>query len=405
MKYISFLSSLWKKIKCLGVYMEEQADLKVLFKGYYRANDDIVKAVWTGGKIIPDANVLLNLYRYSDDARDAFLNLLHNHKERFWLPHQAAHEYFQNRPTVINEQSKNYDVTLKNINDLYNSFNQKNRHPFLQSELLGEVEGLFDKLNKHLENAKKSHMDRLNDDEIQNKITDIFGKKVGHPFSKSKLKELFEEGKARYQSKIPPGYEDAQKNHNEKDLIGQQHRYGDLIIWKQIIAYAKEHKTPIVFITEDTKEDWWLKSAGRTLSARPELLKEFQDESGQEILFYRTESFLYNAASFLSEEVSHEVMEEIKLLQSEPVFYEVIQRSPSFYDLADYISTKFKKGDELPGERIIAEAINWNRSGVRENLVRLDTMGYVVIEHGKKTKLIENLPPVSLEMRGNTKNK
>ncbi|GAA6203939.1 PIN domain-containing protein [Thalassotalea sp. SU-HH00458] len=385
--------------------MEEQVDLDVLFKGYYRANDETVKEIWNGGKIIPDANVLLNLYRYSDDARDAFLNLLNNHNERFWLPHQAAHEYFQNRPTVINEQSKNYDVTLKDINDLYNSFNQKNRHPFLQSELLSEVEELFDKLNKHLEHAKKSHIDRLNDDEIQKRITDIFGQRVGQPFSQEKLKELFEEGKARYQSKIPPGYEDAQKNDNERDLVGQQRRYGDLIMWKQIIDYAKEHQTPVVLITEDTKEDWWLKPAGRTLSARPELLKEFHDETGQEILVYRTESFLHNATNFLSEDVSNEVIEEIKLLQSEPVFYEVVQRSPSFYDLAEYISTNFKKGDELPGERTIAEAINWNRSGVRENLVRLDTMRYVVIEHGKKTKLIENLPPVSLEMQGSTKNK
>lgn len=383
--------------------MESKADLEVLFKGYYRANDDAVKAIWREGKIIPDANVLLDLYRYSDEARDAFLNLLNNHCARVWLPHQAAHEYFQNRPTVINEQSKSYDATLKDINDLYNSFSQKNRHPFLPRQLLGEVEELFKKLNEHLENAKKSHLKRLNDDEIQAEITKIFGQRVGSPFSSEELKILFEEAKARYQSKIPPGYEDAQKNDNEKDLIGQQRRYGDLIMWKQIIAFAKEHKTHVILITEDTKDDWWLRPAGRTLSARPELFKEFHDETGQEIQIYRTESFLHNATKYLYESVSDDVIEEIKLLQSEPVFYEVVQRSPSFFDLAEYISTNFKKGDELPGERIIADAINWNRSCVRENLVRLDTMGYVEIEHGKKTKLIEDLPPVSLEMRGKHK--
>ncbi|MCU7556102.1 PIN domain-containing protein [Alteromonas sp. ASW11-19] len=383
--------------------MEDNADLKMLFKGYYRANDDAVKDIWRDGKIIPDANVLLDLYRYSDDARDAFLNLLNNHNLRVWLPHQAAQEYFQNRPSVINEQSKNYDATLNDINDLYNSFNQKNRHPFLPPNLLGEVEGLFEKLNAHLENSKKSHLQRLNDDEIQSKITEIFGQRVGHPFPSGELNKLFDEGKARYQSKIPPGYEDAQKNDNEKNLVGQQRRYGDLIMWKQIIAYAKEHKTSVILITEDTKDDWWLKSAGRTLSARPELFKEFHDETGQEIQIYRTESFLHNATNYLSENVSEDVIEEIKLIQSEPVFYEAVQRSPSFYDLSEYISTNFKKGDQLPGERIIADAINWNRSGVRENLVRLDTMGYVEIEHGKKTKLIENLPSVSLDMRGKHK--
>ncbi|NDW15972.1 DUF4935 domain-containing protein [Alteromonas genovensis] len=383
--------------------MEDNADLQVLFKGYFRANADAVEAIWRDGKIIPDANVLLNLYRYSDEARDALLNLLENHRSRVWLPHQAAQEYFQNRPAVINEQSKNYDLTLNDISDLYNSFNQKNRHPFLPSGLLAEVEELFQKLNTHLENTKESHLKRLNDDEIQRKITEIIEQRVGQPFPSDELNKLFDEGKNRYQSKIPPGYEDAQKNDNEKDLVGQQRRYGDLIMWKQIIDYAKENETPVILVTEDTKEDWWLKSAGRILSARPELFKEFFEETGQEIQIYRMESFLHNASNYLSESVSEEVIEEIKLIQSEPAFYEAIQRSPSFYDLAEYISTNFKKGDHLPGERIIADAINWNRSGVRENLVRLDTMRYVEIVHGKKTKLIENLPPVSLDMRAKHK--
>lgn len=382
-----------------GVIMEDNDDLQILFKGYYRATDDVVETIWRDGRIIPDANVLLNLYRYSDDARDAFINLLEKHRFRVWLPHQAAHEYFQNRPNVINEQSKNYDATLSNISDLYSSFNQKNRHPFLPADLLVEVEDLFTKLNNHLESAKESHLKRLNDDEIQKKITDIISTRVGRPFSNEMLNKLFVEGKSRYQSKIPPGYEDSQKNENEKDSVAQQRRYGDLIMWKQIIEHAKENQTPVIFITEDTKEDWWLKSAGKILSARPELLKEFYEATGQEIQIYRTESFLYNASNYLSESVSDEVIEEIKHIQSEPIFYEAIRRSPSFYDLCDYISTNFKQGDLLPGERIISDAINWNRSGVRENLVRLDTMGFVEIVHGKKTKLIKNLPPLSLDMR------
>ena len=123
--------------------MEDNLGLEVLFKGYYGVENDAVKAIWRDGLIIPDANVLLDLYRYSDDARDTFLNLLNNHNSRVWLPHQAAQEYFKNRPSVINEQSKNYDATLSDINDLYNSFNQKNRHPFLPPHLLGEVDGVF----------------------------------------------------------------------------------------------------------------------------------------------------------------------------------------------------------------------------------------------------------------------
>ena len=283
------------------------------------------------------------------------------------------------------------------------SVSYRNRHPFLTIDLLNEVETLFSKLNEQLENAKNSHIKRLNNDEIKQRITEIFKNKVGSRFKNEVLKSIFVEGKDRYLSQIPPGYEDANKCNNEKDLIGQQRRYGDLIMWKQIIEYAKDKNTSVILITEDNKKDWWLKEAGRTLSARPELIEEFSDQTGQEILIYRTEGFLYNAQEYLSEHVSTQIIDEIRLMQSETVFYDVVQRSPSFYDLADYISSNFKKGAELPGERNIADAINWNRSGVRENLVRLDTMGYVGIEHGKKTRLIEELPPVSLDMRGKTK--
>ena len=101
--------------------MEEKSNIEKIFKGYYRPEDGVMRDIWTKGEIVVDANVLLDLYRYSDDARDAFLQLLTKHATRVWLPHQAAEEYFRNRPSVINEQSKSYDKTINDISELQES--------------------------------------------------------------------------------------------------------------------------------------------------------------------------------------------------------------------------------------------------------------------------------------------
>ena len=42
-------------------------------------------------------------------------------------------------------------------------------------------------------------------------------------------------------------------------------KYGDLILWYQIIDKAKESKKPIILISGDVKEDWWLEKNGKRI--------------------------------------------------------------------------------------------------------------------------------------------
>ena len=47
--------------------------MKNKFKGYYKPTEAKIKTIWDRGFISIDANVLLNLYRYSDDTRNELL--------------------------------------------------------------------------------------------------------------------------------------------------------------------------------------------------------------------------------------------------------------------------------------------------------------------------------------------
>ncbi len=98
-------------------------------------------------------------------------------------------------------------------------------------------------------------------------------------------------------NEIPPGYKDALT----KSGIRQ---YGDLIIWKEILRFAKEHNTDIIFISNDVKADWIIvdesdkcKKQEKPLKEElgnpiRELLAEFEEDTGHKIWFYQTSKFI-----------------------------------------------------------------------------------------------------------------
>jgi hypothetical protein len=60
---------------------------------------------------------------------------------------------------------------------------------------------------------------------------------------------------------IPPGYRD--KNPKKEGFK----KYGDGVLWFQVIDYAKSQKKTIILITDDQKDDWWRIEKGETLDA------------------------------------------------------------------------------------------------------------------------------------------
>jgi hypothetical protein len=63
--------------------------MRNIFPGYYRPTDEEFYKMWQECIFVFDANVLLNLYRYSPDTRDELLDVLERLKDRIWIPHQA----------------------------------------------------------------------------------------------------------------------------------------------------------------------------------------------------------------------------------------------------------------------------------------------------------------------------
>jgi len=283
--------------------------MKDLFTGFYRKNEDEIKEFWKNGIIVFDTNVLLNLYRYSDNTRNALINLISKFTTQIYLPYQAAFEYDKNRCEVIAEQEKAYKEFLEKISQIKKDLQSTNKPPFLTQEVDNELNSAFIKVNAEVEDSLKKYSQYFRQDPIYDKISELFKNRITEKYEDDKLAEIYKIGEERFKYKIPPGFED------EKSKEGIN-KYGDLVLWKQVIELAKTHNKSVILITDERKSDWWWKiKDGRTIGPRYELVKEMKDEANVGFHMYSSERFLEYGLNFLEEQVNREALDEISALK------------------------------------------------------------------------------------------
>jgi hypothetical protein len=233
--------------------------------------------LWSECTFVFDANVLIRIYQEKEANRKKFFSVLQKVKERLWIPHQFASEFFEFQTTQVYKQK-----IVATRNALKGKFAQ------LEKDIdgaCGEMpidmkivkEGLLKAsqlLDQNFEEAAQNAPVDYSRDEIRKDIENFFDGCVGDPLPTHELLRVAEEGRVRYENKIPPGYEDAAKSIN---------RYGDLIGWTQMIARVQELKKPVVFVTFERKRDWWKVVDGDPVMPRPELNREMRDKT--EFLF------------------------------------------------------------------------------------------------------------------------
>lgn len=292
--------------------------MKNKFHGYYQPTSEEFKDLWDNCLFTLDANVLLNLYRYTPNTRSEFIKILERISDRLWIPHQVALEYQRNRLSVISQQEKAYSEVIDDLQDASNllesKLNEYRRHPYIDVQLIIEqTKKSFGTISKELEKKHKEHPDLLTQDDVRARITDLFDDKVGSPYTLEKLASIYLEGEKRYQANIPPGFMDAkEKKDNSK--------YGDLVLWFQIKDYAKEKKTPVIFVCDDAKEDWWWVFSGKVNGPRPELIEEFTAYTQMQIYIYQSDRFMEFARDYFEETIGKKAINEVKNIRKDDEF-------------------------------------------------------------------------------------
>jgi len=291
--------------------------MKELFHEHFKSSKEEAKQLWTSCTFIFDANILLNLYRYSDATRQQFFNLLESIEDRVWLPNRAVEEYFNNRLKVIGDQEKAYDTATQSILELQKKLTSTRQHPFVEKKTMSKAQKVFTLLTNELKENKKIHSKRISTDEIQDSISQIFDKKVGSPYQPEQIETLIKEGERRYNQQIPPGFKDGGKLEESDSLKERSRKFGDYILWQQVIDYATTEEKSIILVTDDKKEDWWRIFNGKTIGPRPELVKEFCGLTNQKFYMYQADRFMELAHENLGTQVSSESLEEVRAIRKD----------------------------------------------------------------------------------------
>lgn len=278
---------------------------------YFPKSDTDIKALWDEAILTLDANVLLDLYRYHEDTRNALLRALKRFEGRIWLSHQTSEEFFRNRRKVIVASIKSYDDAQQNLSDIragaeepLNRLRSNRTIPDSVSESVkSALDAALHAAQVSVSEAKEKHPNYLDSDPLLDELTGLFDGAIGEPFDDKTLEDAFKEGKRRLDAKVPPGYLDAKKDGTRP--------YGDYFMWRQILEYAKTESKPVIFVTSEGKEDWWEKESGRTTGLHYELLKEAYETSGQQLMAYRTDRFFRFSSEVSGEGANESAAEEI----------------------------------------------------------------------------------------------
>jgi hypothetical protein len=302
--------------------------MKDSFKGFYNVEEKTLENLWKNEKtlFVFDTNVLLNLYGYAIQTRDDFFKILQAVSDKIWIPYHVGLEYQRRRLSIIKNEKgvfKEVESNLDKIQKVFKGdFEQlalKRRFPKLSEN----TDKLEKEINKAISNYKKSvsHWDGeqacvRSHDEIRSQLNSFFEEKVGDkPESQEWLNSLYKDGADRYKKKIPPGFKDSGKSQNEEekeftyDGLLYERQFGDLILWKQLLAKSQDDNIEnVIFITDDSKEDWWYKinsNGKKIIGPLAELQAEIYRECNiKNFHMYSTSSFLEDGKSNLEVEVN-----------------------------------------------------------------------------------------------------
>jgi len=304
------------------------------FPEFYSPTVEDFSRLWREALIVVDTNVLLNLYRTPATATEEFFSLLEQLKDQLWIPHQVALEFQRNRLSVIAAERKVTESILDYANETVAELSAKVEGLQLEKRglsidpkpILAELADVNRKLVEAMEAARKAQLEVTASDPIRDRLDRLFGERVGNgPNTQQELDDLIKDGEERYSKRMPPGFMDAskEKNPNEANYVFNgivySKKFGDLILWKQLIQHLKvSGSSSLIVVTSDNKDDWWWREHGKTMGPHPELVRELHTHTPVRLAWmYATTQFAQHAKEYVGANVSEQSVNELAKVVSE----------------------------------------------------------------------------------------
>lgn len=279
------------------------------FEGYKTPATLDYQEVFSNGIVVPDANVLLNLYRYADQARDDLLSVLERLRDQLWVPHQVLAEFWRNREVVLRDP-RDTKKTAREMSDArdralgtFRAWANRVSLPAeqataLSSALTAGFDEVIDGVDRFSDASALASARDTGKDAVLARLEPILNGLVGDRLDDAAHSAAVEEGLRRVEQREPPGYMD-----KKKDDDGAA---GDYLVWEQVLVEAARQRRDVVFVTGDVKDDWWRREAGEQRGPRLELVTEMRQRAGARLFMLRPPVLLSLAREVLEVTVREE---------------------------------------------------------------------------------------------------
>lgn len=271
--------------------------------------------------IVLDTNYLLSILRLSPELAIKYIRAIRDNEKNIYIPYIAALEFNFNKINVKYNNKKNIkqiDTIIQEIENQINSSKKKLEKILLndqQNRISQHADKYIETLHTDLESFQK--IDRQKKaDEVYESLINAISTKVGDKPTQEKIDLIEAEGEERYEKEISPGYNDAKNKLSSRqfDGIEYQRKYGDLLIWKDIIDKSKElSKKRVIFVTDDgtseKKTDLFYEINKNKMGPRIEMMDELYKNSKADLYILRNEAFVSETV-----ELNDQQMQEIRNL-------------------------------------------------------------------------------------------
>ena len=228
---------------------------------------NIKELIDNGYIVICDTNVYLHIYRFSPEFSDFALRCMQAIQSGIIMPSTVRYEFLKHYRGYFSKMEKRVqnvgDDTKKQISNAARKVLnlcdnlQSLQYPDIE-ELRADLSQKFDELMAIPEAffEDRTILDLIanpwkGQDPVYNLVELIINdSRVMTSVTQEEIYQICEEGERRYKTdpQTPPGFKDA-KN---KDGV---RKYSDLIMWKEILRYAREKSVNVIFVTDDVKSD------------------------------------------------------------------------------------------------------------------------------------------------------
>ncbi len=274
--------------------------------------------------VVVDTNVLLNLYRYNQDARTSLLDTLDKFGVRLWVPNQVMVEFWRNRENALEDPERQLQQSIaalrsnleKATSDFRGWVNRVSLDRASATILESVLENAFDEVIGSMERVVDSsglEMERdTSKDKVLSALASLLKGKVGSPLNVGTYAKCVIDGKQRLDDQIPPGYKD-----KKKEARGDDFEVGDYLVWFQLMQEAKDRARNVLLVTGDVKEDWWRIRNRMTIGPRNELAEELLREAGVRLYMLKPDRLLVLAREFLKVTVSEDSVQNVELVDAQ----------------------------------------------------------------------------------------